>query len=85
MNQENHGVLAVGIKEAARMLGVCPRTVANLIETRELISRKIGRRRVIQVSVLEAFVRRDHEVPKRKPVESAKPTAAKAIRSRWGS
>jgi len=42
MNQENHAVLAVGIKEAARMLGVCPRTVANLIETRELISRKIG-------------------------------------------
>ena len=53
-------VLAVGIAEAARRLGVCPRTVTNLIRAKELISRKIGRRRVIPVSALQSFLRHDH-------------------------
>lgn len=53
-------VLAVNVTEAARRLGVSPRTVATLIARGELISRKIGRRRVIPVEALEKFLRRDH-------------------------
>ncbi len=53
-------VLAVNVAEAARRLGVCPRTVATLVARRELTSRKIGRRRVIPLRALEEFLRRDH-------------------------
>ena len=53
-------VLAVAIPEAARRLGVCPRTVCTLISRKELPSRKIGRRRVVPVKALEDFLRRDH-------------------------
>jgi len=53
-------VLAVSITEAARRLGLSPRTVAVLVARKELASIKIGRRRVIPVSVLEEFLRCDH-------------------------
>jgi excisionase family DNA binding protein len=53
-------VLAVNVAEAARRLGVSPRTLATLIASKELPSRKIGRRRVIPVRSLEDFLRRDH-------------------------
>lgn len=58
----NHaeGVLAVGITEAARRLGLSARTVATLVKRGELESRKIGRRRLIPTSVLAEFIRRDH-------------------------
>ena len=49
-------VLAVGMAEAARRLGVSPRTVATLVSRRQLASRKVGRRRIIPVVALEAFV-----------------------------
>jgi excisionase family DNA binding protein len=52
--------LAISITEAARRLGVCPRTVANLIRAKELSSRKIGHRRVVPVQALDVFLRRDH-------------------------
>jgi excisionase family DNA binding protein len=55
-------VLAVAIPEAARRLGVCPRTIVNLIESGELVSRKIGRRRVIPVAALMPFLRGDHVI-----------------------
>lgn len=53
-------VLAVSVSEAARRLGVSPRTIATLIARKELPSRRIGRRRVIPVRALEEFLRRDH-------------------------
>ena len=56
------GILAVGIGEAARRLGVSPRTVTNLVRSKQIGSRKIGRRRVIPVASLEQFLRRDHQV-----------------------
>lgn len=49
--QGDEKVLAVSITEAARRLGISARTVATLIATGELASRKIGRRRIIPVSV----------------------------------
>lgn len=53
-------LLAVSIEQAAEMIGVCGKTVRNLIAAKELPSRKIGRRRVIRVSDLQAFLRGDH-------------------------
>lgn len=61
MQQED--VLAVDVPEAARRLSVSVRTVAALIATGELASRRIGRRRIIPVKALEAFLRRDHPTP----------------------
>lgn len=52
--------LAVSVEVAAKMIGVCGKTVRNLIEAKELPSRKIGRRRVIRVVDLQAFLRGDH-------------------------
>jgi excisionase family DNA binding protein len=57
--QHDETVLAVGMAEAARRLGISPRTVATLVSRRQLPSRKVGRRRIIPVIALEAFVRRD--------------------------
>jgi len=53
-------VLAVGVAEAARRLGVSQRTVATLVARRELGSRKVGRRRIVPVSALETFMKRNH-------------------------
>jgi excisionase family DNA binding protein len=61
-------VLAVGVAEAARRLSVCPRTISNLLAAKELTSRKVGRRRLIPVSALEAFLRTDHQIDKRQTV-----------------
>jgi excisionase family DNA binding protein len=63
--------LAIGIQEAARRLGVSARTVATLIARGELPSRRIGRRRVIPVALLQAFLKRDHETTRRKPAVPA--------------
>jgi excisionase family DNA binding protein len=53
-------VVAVGMSEAGRRLGLSTRTVATLVLRNELPSRKVGRRRIIPVMALEAFVRSDH-------------------------
>jgi excisionase family DNA binding protein len=58
--QGDETVLAVGITEAARRLGLSPRTVATLLSRQELPSRKVGRRRIIPVQALEAFLRNEH-------------------------
>lgn len=53
-------IMAVGLAEAARRLGVSPRTVATLVATGELYSRRIGRRRVIPLRALERFLNQAH-------------------------
>jgi excisionase family DNA binding protein len=58
-------VLAVDIPEAARRLGLSARTVATLVSRRELPSRKVGRRRIIPLTALEAFVQRDHSTSRK--------------------
>lgn len=58
--QGDETVLAVGVPEAARRLGLSTRTVATLINRKELASRRIGRRRVIPLRALEKFLTRDH-------------------------
>jgi excisionase family DNA binding protein len=60
--QVDETVLAVGIAEAARRLGLSPRTVATLLARQELPSRKVGRRRIIPVHALEAFLQNDHSI-----------------------
>ena len=59
-------VLAVDIPEAARRLGLSARTVATLVSRHELSSQKVGRRRIIPVAALEAFVQRDHRTIREK-------------------
>ncbi len=58
--QRDETVLAVGIVEAARRLGLSARTVATLVLRHELPSRRVGRRRIIPVVALEAFVKSEH-------------------------
>ena len=58
--QQAEAALSVGMVEAARRLGLSARTIATLIKKNELPSRKIGRRRLISVRDLEAFIKRDH-------------------------
>jgi excisionase family DNA binding protein len=70
--EKHQKVLAVSMDEAARLLGVSPRTVANLARANRLTSRRIGRRRVIPVSALDAFLRRDHPVREEARLGSAR-------------
>jgi excisionase family DNA binding protein len=58
---QDETVIAVGIAEAARRLGLSARTVATLVSRRQLASRKVGRRRIIPVLALESFLRGDRE------------------------
>jgi excisionase family DNA binding protein len=55
--------LAVDTREAARLLGLSPRTVQNYLRTKMLPSRKFGRRTLILVRSLQAFVRSDQPSP----------------------
>ena len=68
--QNNETVIAVGMAEAARRLGLSTRTVATLVLRRELPSRKVGRRRIIPVEALEAFVRGDSRSGRTKLAET---------------
>jgi excisionase family DNA binding protein len=61
-------VLAGDIPEAARRLGLSARTVASLVLRLELPSRKVGRRRIIPVAALEAFVQEDQRVKRKETV-----------------
>lgn len=55
--------LAVGVRDAAAMLGISPRTIQNYISAKRLPARKIGRRTVIPVRALENFLRFDQPSP----------------------
>jgi excisionase family DNA binding protein len=61
MSPQTEGIesLAVGIQRAAQMLDVSPRTIENYLRAKILPARKIGRRTVIPVSALRAFLNRD--------------------------
>jgi excisionase family DNA binding protein len=52
--------LLVSKREAAEALGVCARTIDNLLRNCELTSVRIGRRRLIPAAALEKFIRRHH-------------------------
>ncbi len=60
-SQPLHTPLLVSKREAATLLGVCPRTIDNFIGRKELPCRRIGRRTLIPYSSLVAFARRDHQ------------------------
>jgi excisionase family DNA binding protein len=48
--------------EAAAYLGISLRSLDSLLATRELASRRIGRRRLIESRVLGQFACRDHAI-----------------------
>ena len=68
--QGDETVLAVGVSEAARRLGLSARTVATLVSRRQLVSRKVGRRRIIPVVALETFIGGDHPSERRTRTKS---------------
>jgi excisionase family DNA binding protein len=51
--------LAVGVRQAAAMLGISARTLQNYVWAKRIPSRKIGRRTLVLVSDLERFIRTD--------------------------
>jgi len=55
--------LAVSVREAAAMLSVSPRSIQNYVTAKLLPARKIGRRTVIPMRALEAFLRTDQPSP----------------------
>jgi excisionase family DNA binding protein len=62
--------LAVDVRTAADMLSVSPRTIGNYIAKKLLPARKLGRRRVIRMLDLEAFLRADQpEASLKQPAE----------------
>ena len=48
------------VAQAAKFLNVSPRTINNLLRMKQLIRRKIGRRTLIPVTSLGAFLSKDH-------------------------
>jgi len=70
-------LVAVDIREAARRLSLSPRTVATLVSQGQLQSKKVGRRRIVPVTALEAFVA--HSTASR---ESREPNVRRPIQGR---
>lgn len=62
MTQEK---LAVSVRDAAAMLSLSSRLIQNYIAARRIPARKVGRRTVILVRDLEAFLRKDQPSPAR--------------------
>lgn len=58
--------LAFTKAEAAKALGLCLRTIDNLIAAKELTVRRIGRRVVIPATSLQALIRCDHPTGRRR-------------------
>jgi len=64
MNTLNTQALAVSLKTAAQMISVSRRTLEHYIRARRLPSLKIGRRTLIRMRDLEAFLREDQPAPR---------------------
>jgi excisionase family DNA binding protein len=66
------GPLLVSKRQTAELLGVCLRTVDNLIANKELPCLRIGKRVLVKHSSLLAFIRRDHVgAPKQRAQQAA--------------
>lgn len=57
--------LSVGVEEAARMIGVTRTKLYEMLAQNDLVSFKLGRRRLIAVKDLEAFVSRQAKLNSR--------------------
>ncbi len=55
--------LLVSVRRAAELLSLSPRSVQMYIASGALVSRKVGKRRLIPFVALERFARADHQVP----------------------
>ena len=52
--------ILVSVKDGAALLGVCSRTVQNLIAAKKLKVRKVGRRTLLSYRELLTFAQHDH-------------------------
>lgn len=57
--------LAVGVREAVAMLSLSSRSIQNYIATKKIPARKVGKRTLILVRDLEAFLSKDRPSPAR--------------------
>lgn len=60
MNEKVYEQLLFSKKDAARILGLSPRTLDYLLACKELKATRVGRRVLISRKELENFARRDH-------------------------
>lgn len=63
MKEPDIAPILVSKKEAARLIAVCVRTVDNLIASKALPARKVGRRTLVPYRALLDFARHDHPSP----------------------
>ena len=76
LNMESTSLL-VSKRDAAQALGVCLRTVENLISAHELPARRIGRRVLISRRAIEQFARGDHGTKKAPDALTGAPASAR--------
>lgn len=66
MNQQSTpNPISVGVEEAARLIGVARTMLYEMIANGDIETFKLGRRRLVRVKTLEAFVRRQAKVNNR--------------------
>lgn len=61
--------LMLSVFQAHVLLGLCEKTVRNLIDAGELTARRVGDRLLIPRSAIEVFIRKDHVMTKEKEEE----------------
>lgn len=71
MNETRLEPITITVKTAAEITGVCERTILRAIETQELRSTTLGRRRLVYYDSLKEFLERGREKPKRVNGKSA--------------
>lgn len=54
--------LTVNVREAARMLGISPRHLTALLDEGVIRSVRAGRRRLVPIKAIHAFVEGDHVI-----------------------
>lgn len=57
-HQSPLGPISVGVEEAARLIGVARSMLYEMIARGDIQTFKLGRRRLVRVKTLEAFVKR---------------------------
>jgi excisionase family DNA binding protein len=62
MEKKPFDPILVSVKDAAGLLGVCPRTIQNLVIRKELSTRKLGRRTLLSYRELQSFAKHDHAI-----------------------
>ena len=67
--------LCYDVKQTIVLMGLSKATIHRFIKNKKLVSRKIGHKRMILRSSIDAFLKKDHESPPQRNLDEPSPRA----------